>query len=71
MLKLSNGDTSAIEGRRTNDDEVGQMFNAVEIFRQNAIQKAALEIEGEKARADAGTGTSRHAEAGGEMLLVA
>lgn len=53
MLKLSNGDTSAIEGRRTNDDEVGQMFNAVEIFRQNAIQKAALEIEGEKARADA------------------
>jgi methyl-accepting chemotaxis protein len=53
MLRLSKGDTAALNVERDSDDEIGQMYKAVEIFRQNAIQKAALEVDGERARAQA------------------
>lgn len=50
MKKLIGGDTSIELTHMDRKDEVGEMFQAVDVFRQAAIDKSRLEEEGEAAR---------------------
>lgn len=51
MSRLARGDTSRPVPFAGRHDEIGDMAAAVEIFRQNAVQKTILEIENERQRA--------------------
>ena len=45
MQQLSAGDTDVEIGYRDRRDEIGQMVDAINVFRRNAIEKRAMEIE--------------------------
>jgi signal transduction histidine kinase/DNA-binding response OmpR family regulator/HAMP domain-containing protein len=45
MQQLSSGDTEVEVGYRGRQDEIGQMVDAISVFRRNAIEKRAMEIE--------------------------
>jgi len=45
MRRLSAGDTDVEIGYRDRRDEIGQMVDAINVFRKNAIEKRAMEIE--------------------------
>lgn len=45
MRKLASGDLSVNAVAEARDDEMGDMYRAVEVFRMNAISRAALERE--------------------------
>ena len=45
MQRLSTGDTSVDVGYQERRDEIGQMVGAIKVFRTNAIEMRALEIE--------------------------
>ena len=45
MQQLSSGDTEVEIGYRGRRDEIGQMVEAISVFRRNAIEKRAMEIE--------------------------
>jgi signal transduction histidine kinase/HAMP domain-containing protein len=45
MQQLSSGDTEVEVGYRGRRDEIGQMVEAINVFRKNAIEKRAMEIE--------------------------
>jgi class 3 adenylate cyclase/HAMP domain-containing protein len=45
MRQLSAGDTDVEIGYRDRRDEIGQMVDAINVFRRNAIEKRAMEIE--------------------------
>jgi signal transduction histidine kinase/CheY-like chemotaxis protein len=45
MQQLSSGDTEVEVGYRGRRDEIGQMVEAISVFRKNAIEKRAMEIE--------------------------
>ena len=45
MQQLSSGDTEVEVGYRGRRDEIGQMVDAISVFRKNAIEKRAMEIE--------------------------
>lgn len=47
MQRLAAGDLSTVEGDGRRGDEIGAMQAALDVFRQNAIQRAALEAETE------------------------
>src|ERR1035437_950893 len=45
MQQLSSGDTEVEVGYRDRRDEIGQMVEAISVFRKNAIEKRAMEVE--------------------------
>ncbi len=45
MRQLSSGDTELEVGYRDRRDEIGQMVEAISVFRKNAIEKRAMEIK--------------------------
>ena len=45
MRRLSSGDTDVEVGYGDRRDEIGQMVEAISVFRKNAIEKRAMEIE--------------------------
>jgi signal transduction histidine kinase/HAMP domain-containing protein len=45
MQQLSSGDTEVEVGYRGRRDEIGQMVEAINVFRKNAIEKRTMEIE--------------------------
>jgi signal transduction histidine kinase/DNA-binding response OmpR family regulator/HAMP domain-containing protein len=45
MQKLSSGDTEVEIGYRGRGDEIGQMVEAIKVFRKNTIEMRAMEIE--------------------------
>ena len=45
MRQLSAGDTAVTIGYQDRRDEIGQMVEAINVFRKNAIEKRAMEIE--------------------------
>jgi signal transduction histidine kinase/HAMP domain-containing protein len=45
MQQLSSGDTKVEVGYRGRRDEIGQMVEAINVFRKNAIEKRTMEIE--------------------------
>ncbi len=45
MQQLSSGDTKVEVGYRGRRDEIGQMVEAISVFRKNAIEKRAMEVE--------------------------
>ncbi|HEY4548564.1 MAG TPA: CHASE3 domain-containing protein [Pedomonas sp.] len=45
MLRLADGETDLVVPHRDRKDEIGDMARAVEVARQNAIQKTQLELE--------------------------
>jgi signal transduction histidine kinase/DNA-binding response OmpR family regulator len=45
MQQLSSGDTEVEVGYRGRRDEIGQMVEAISVFRKNAIEKRAMEVE--------------------------
>jgi signal transduction histidine kinase/DNA-binding response OmpR family regulator/HAMP domain-containing protein len=45
MRQLSSGDTEVEIGYRGRGDEIGQMVEAIKVFRKNAIEMRAMEIE--------------------------
>ncbi|WP_051558824.1 methyl-accepting chemotaxis protein [Allorhizobium undicola] len=53
MVRLSKGDTSIGSVRAVKNDEIGQMYQAFEVFRQNAIEKVTLEADAGRARVEA------------------
>jgi methyl-accepting chemotaxis protein len=52
MRRLSEGDTSAEVAASRRKDEIGGMLQAVRIFRQNAIDRAALRQDADQAAAE-------------------
>jgi methyl-accepting chemotaxis protein len=48
MRRLASGDLSAEPGAVAGDDEIGDMCRAVEVFRANAVSRAALEQQQER-----------------------
>ena len=45
MQQLSSGDTEVEIGYRGRRDEIGQMVEAISVFRKNTIEMRAMEIE--------------------------
>jgi signal transduction histidine kinase len=45
MRRLSSGDTGVEVGYRDRRDEIGQMVEAINVFRRTSIEKRALEVE--------------------------
>jgi adenylate cyclase len=45
MQQLSSGDTEVEVGYRGRGDEIGRMVEAISVFRKNAIEKRAMEID--------------------------
>jgi methyl-accepting chemotaxis protein len=60
MQKLASGDNNVEIPGRTNTDEIGSMAKAVEVFKQNAIER--IRLEAEQSETEKRSATQRKAE---------